>query len=332
MYKKMYKLLMVVVLSAVTLRVCAGNQKFPTGKLISYSFIRGGGMNPLDFTVYEIRRENAAGNGQLTVSGPCEGELITMDVGDEVFNHCLTLIRQHHLERSKGYYKSKFELLDAPSSSFSITFTDPYDNINGSGDMPDFIWQAINDIHRYLTSVVGDRKPEGHVDRIYGAEGVAGMHWTDGVKTYTTAEESMKELKWALRGKDDGVHGSEPDGMGFSRFHDGDQHYVLIHDYKNHVCRLFFSYDGNKDSWKRIVRQQQARAGKSNELSKMVNECFLFRPVIERLTLKQLEQLLDSIPMRTGEHYGHFASYTDIGGVNRELLASEIALRNGSEK
>ena len=80
-------------------------------------------------------------------------------------------------------------------------------------------------IHRYFKSIVGDRKAEGHVDRIYGAEGVTGMRWTDGIQNYMTAKESVTELKRAARGLT-GDGNTEPDNMGYSHFHDGDQHFA----------------------------------------------------------------------------------------------------------
>ncbi len=237
------------------LTTCAQGKTMPSGKFISYHFTRGGGMNPFDVTVYHLRYDEETGKKLLTISGDCDGEEITVEVGDEVFVHCLELGKKNKLYRSKGYYKPIFKVLDAPSSHFSVTFIEPYGSIDGSGDMPDFVWKGLSEIHQYLKSIVGDRKAEGHVDRIYGAEGIAGMHWTDGVVIVTTPEDSEMPLKRAARGVGDD-NDSQLSEMGFSRYHDGDQHYFLIHDYQLDQCRLFYSFDGNESTREQMVKHE----------------------------------------------------------------------------
>ena len=324
-------LLVVTAVLTFSIQMCAKSHKVPSGKLVSYHFSRGGGMNPMDYTVFHLRHDDETGKALLTISGDCEGEEITVEVGDEVFEHCRDLILQHKMYRSKGYYDYKYELLDAPSSSFSILFENYDDIISGGGDMPDFLWEGMSDIHKYFKSVVGDRKAEGHVDRIYGAEGVTGMHWTDGIHTYTTSKESLTELKRAVRGLS-GDADTEPDGMGFTRFHDGDQHFVMIHDYQLRQERLFYSFDGKEATRKQMVKQQLAAlrsevSAEGKKIWPVVNKRFLSQPMMDALSLEQLEEMLNSIRVRQDSPYNSMPWYTDIGGVNRDLLTSEINKR-----
>ena len=401
-------LLVVIAVLTFSIQMCAKGHKAPSGKLMSYHFSRGGGMNPMDYTIFDLRYDDETGKALLTISGDCEGEEITVEVGDEVFEHCKELILKHKLYRSKGYYESDIQVLDAPSSSFSILFEEPYQDISGGGDMPDFLWEGISVIHSYFKSIVGDRKAEGHVDRIYGAEGVTGMHWTDGIHSYTTPKESVTVLKRAARGLT-GDDETEPDGMGFSRFHDGDQHFVLIHDYQQHYTRLFYSFDGKDVSREQMVKRQMVamlcgtytdgsgrqyvfnvdgtcqgpndtkpqpfivfqndnspkplyrwegktvdgfkltadgadilgvtakggskkvchlkRVNGDNEKWPVVNERFLSQPMMDALSVEQLEVMLNCIRVRKDSPYNSMPWYTDIGGVNRELLESEILKR-----
>ena len=400
-------LLSVAAALTVSLQMCANNQSFPKGKFVSYQFCYGGGMNPMDYKVFYLRYEDETGKSLLTVSGKCEGEEITMEVGDEVFEHCLELIKKYNLRRSKGYYEPKFQLLDAPSSSFHICFNDPFDMISGSGDMPQFLWDGISKIHQYFMSIVGDRKAEGHVDRIYGAEGVSGMHWTNGIITVTTPDESVVELERVVRGlaADDDSSVNE---MGFGRFRDGDRHFVHIYDYQQKRNCLFYSFDGtdvareqmvkrdlvsllfgsytdsggkryvftsdglcqgpddkapqpfivfpNKESsvpqyrWggktvtgfrltadgvdilgssggKAKVVCHLTRANEGDEIWPVVNQRFLSQPMLDALTLEQLEQMFKSIYVRHNSPFSNMEWYTDIGGVNRDLLSSEMDKR-----
>ena len=401
-------ILLTIVLLAVHIPMCAKSLKFPSGKFVSYQFTRGGGMDPLDFTTYYLRHDEETGKDLLTISGDCRGEEITVEVDDEVFDHCLKLIRQHKLQRSKGYYEPLFQLLDAPSSSFTILFEEPFQIISGSGDMPSFLWDGINDIHRYFKSIIGDRKAEGHVDRIYGADGVKGLSWTDGINTFTTATESFVELKKALRGIT-GNDDREPQEMGYSHFHDGDQHYVHILDYKNDCNRLYYSFDGSDVSRAQMVRRQLTsllcgtymdgdgqrylftvdgfckgpkdtepqpfiifpdlskpdpqyrwkgkmaddfrlttdgfdiirtsgrakatvighlkRIVENDEVWPVVNERFLSQPMMDALTMEQLEQMLKSIHSKPDTPFTGMQWFTDIGGVNHDLLISEMKKR-----
>lgn len=251
--------LVVIALLTVGLKLCAKTSKMPKGKFVSYHYTRGGGMNPLDRTVYHLRYDEEAQKSLLTISGDCEGEEITVEVGQEVFDRCLQLIEEHKLYRSKGYYKPTFIALDAPSDGFSIVFKDPYQTIDGSGNMPSDIRKGLSAIHAYFKSVVGDRKAEGHVDRLYDIKDVAGFQWTDGVITLTTPKGSADPLKVAARQLTD-PDASESDirEMGFERFHDGDQHYLVVHDYRYNRSHLFLTFDGKESTLKQMALRDQA--------------------------------------------------------------------------
>lgn len=244
---------------ATSLNIKAQSKKMPAGKLKLYEYHRGGGMNPLDVTVYQLRYDKDTKKPMLTISGKCPGEVITFEVGEEVFLKCRELIEKHKLYKSAGFYKSEYELLDAPSSSFTVFFEDPYYDISGSGDMPDFIWKGINEIHTYFISLAGDRKAEGHVDRVYGDDGIAGLIWTDGITTLTTPSESVNELKLATRRLTDATATNDDiSRMGYSHFREGDTHYIVIHDYEHNINHLYRSYNGKPSVLRQMVQRDCA--------------------------------------------------------------------------
>ena len=244
----------VAILLAVSLTACAQSKKMPSGEMVNYSFVHGGGMNPLDQTIYQLSYDEKTGKLMLYVSGDCQGELISMEVGAEVMEQCRKLVKQHKLYKSRGYYKPKMMALDAPSSSFHVSFRNPSAFIDGSGDIPNAIFKGLGAIHQYLRSVVGDRKAEGHVDRVYNHDGIKGMHWTDGRMTVDTPDDSEEPLKKALRLSADSSS-TDIKQMGFSRFRDGDRHFFVIHDYQCNRHRVFFSFDGSA----RDLRMLQSR-------------------------------------------------------------------------
>ena len=230
-----------IALMAVCLKACAKTNKMPKGKFVSYRYTRGGGMNPLNYTIYYLRFDEETNKSLLTISGDCQGEEITVEVGQEVFDRCLQLIEEYKLYRSKGYYKSKIMVLDAPSAGFTVLFTDPYQTIEGSGSMPTDICKGLEAIHQYFKSVVGDRKAEGHVDRLYQTKDIAGYQWTDGKNVITTPDVSANPLKLALRRQSNkDAKESDIKEMGFERFYDGVRHYIVMYDYKYDCSRGSF--------------------------------------------------------------------------------------------
>ncbi len=231
----------------------------PKGEMISYSYTRGGGMNPLDFTIFAIRYVEDENKWKLTVSGDCPGENFTFEVGPEVMEQCRSLVEKHKLYLSRGFYKPEFIVHDAPSAYFSVTFRKPYTSISGSGDIPKNIREGISAVNKYLRSLAGDRKAEGHVDRVYNADSIAGMHWTDGYRKVTTPENSEKPLKLAVRQLSDSTATiNDLSKMGFTRFRDGDRHFFVIHDYKYDVTRIFFSFDGKEQTLNSMRKLDEA--------------------------------------------------------------------------
>ena len=245
----------ICLLLTVVLMVCINScSKMPKGKMESYSFTFGGGMNPLDLTVYYLRHdEKEDGKMLLTISGQCPGELITVEAGPEVMEHCRKLFKKHKLYRSTGFYESKIIALDAPTPHFSVTFNDPLVFVSGSGDWPDFISNGVSDINKYLVQVVGDQKAEGHVDRLHDVDSIAGMSWTDGYKKVVTPDNSEIPLKLALRQlSDSAATNSNISQMGYSHFRDGERQYFVIHDYQYDLCRIFYSYDGRESKLRQM--------------------------------------------------------------------------------
>ncbi len=253
---KIVLFLLVTVLLAVGLSAC-NHSKMPSGEMYAYSFAHGGGMNPLVQTVYQLSYDNDTGKLMLYASGDCNGELISMEVDKEVMEQCRQLVKRHKLYKSRGFYKSNIMVLDAPSSSFHISFRNPSEFIDGSGNMPNSIYDGLNAIHQYLRTVVGDRKAEGHVDRIYNSDGIAGLHWTDGQVKVVTPDNSELPLKKALR-ESAGTSSSEINQMGYSRFRDGDRHFFVIHDYQHDHHRVYFSYDGTEKNLRMLQARDEA--------------------------------------------------------------------------
>ena len=332
--------LAIVILMAAGIEACANTMKSPKGRLLSYSFHIGGGMNPFDQTVYELRYEGANKVPTLTVSGDCQGETITFEVPAETFDRCAQIIEKHKLYRSKGHYESDIIALDAPSASFSLLYDGDGEWYSGSGNWPKFISEGISAVNTYLHSLVGDRKADGHVDRIYGGDDLPGMRWTDGTSSLTTTDSDAKELKLLTRrlsiaSKVRARSVEKPEegdisGMGFSRFHDGDQHYIVIHDYTFNLHRLFYSYDGKPESVKRMVDEQvkAIRAAKLNDKGRydIVNERFLSHPMLQQLKPDQVEKMLNDIRVVPLSEHSSIVRYPDIGEVNRDVLQSELRL------
>lgn len=319
--------LVVAIALAVGIEACAKTVKASTGRLLYYEYHFGGGMNPLNIATYHLRYEGPSKEPTLTVSGDCEGETITFKVEEEVFDRLAKIIKEHKLYRSKGFYKPKYEVLDAPSAGFSFCFEGD-EFVSGSGDWPKNIEKGVAAANAYLHSLRGNRKAAGHVDRIYGGDDLPGMIWTDGTATLTTTDTDASELKRHLRS----LLPSKPDhdalnGMGYSRFHDGDQHYILIHDYNNKQHRLYYSFDGKPETLKKMKEEQVAalKASKpaGRETWPIVNERFLSHPMLELLSTTQLKEMINSIRLEKVSPYGSLTRMTDVGEVNHTLLVSE---------
>ena len=88
--------------------------------------------------------------------------------------------------------------------------------------------------------------------------------------------------------------------MGYEHYHDGDQHYLLIFDDKNDLCRLYYSFEGGEKAKKQLTDKQLAdlrrkrKAGDSVAWP-VVNERFLCHPMIDALSNDQLKQMFGSI-------------------------------------
>lgn len=320
--------LVVAVALAVGIEACAKTAKAPTGRLLYYEYNYGGGMNPLEETIYHLHYDDA-GVPQVTVSGDCQGERITFSVGPEVFERCAEIIKEHRLYRSKGHYEEKYQVLDAPSAGFHIGFEGHGEFISGSGAWPKFIDEGVSAVNSYLRSLVGDRKAEGHVDRIFGGDDLPGMHWTDGFASLTTSDTDATELKRHVRSLSTDVpEDARFDGMGYERFHDGDQHYILICDYTYRRSRLFYSFDGGPATIKAMVEQQMAalKAVKPTDTEKwpIVNQRFLSQPMLAKMSEQQLREMLDNIREMKLSPYGGITRKTDIGEVNSQLINAEL--------
>ncbi|MBR5655478.1 MAG: hypothetical protein IKW98_02170 [Prevotella sp.] len=328
----MYIVLALVAIVAMVfgIKAYANSQKVPTGPLKFYEFHLGGGMNPFDEAIFHLRYDEKTHQPLLTLSGDCQGERITFEVTPDVFDRCAEIIKEHRLYRTKGYYKPRFEVLDAPSANFHFGFEGSDEWYSGSGDWPSDISKGVNAVNTYLHSLKGDRKAEGHVDRIYGGDDLPGRHWTDGYCNLTTTNTDASELKQYLRALSDKENPDDiRSGMGYERFHEGDQHYILIHDYNYNQHRLFYSFDGKPESIRKMAEEHIAalRASKpaAGERWTIVNERFLSQPMLDQLNQEQLKQMQGDIRQIPLGDYGSMTRMTDIGQVNFELLSAVIS-------
>ncbi len=177
--------------------VSAKGKKAPKSPLKSFSYQVGGGMeiSHQDEVTLRLMRD---GKRQLTLRGDCYYERITFEVGEDVFLRVDSMIHASKLYQSKGFYEWKMRLLDAPSTSFSVTYTDYDESFSGGGDMPHEIWDGMGEIVNYLKSLRGDRQAPGHLTTHYISPSeipdFRTTVWTDGIIEWTPDEEGISEL------------------------------------------------------------------------------------------------------------------------------------------
>lgn len=173
------------------------NKKAPKSQLKSFCYKLGGGMeiSHQDEVFLQLTRD---GKRLLTLRGDCYYERLTFEVGEDVFLHCDSIIHATNLYQSKGFYKWKMMILDAPSTDFYVTYTDPDESFGGSGDMPTEIWDGMYEVINYLKSLRGDRQAFGHLTSTYcDPSTIPNFNttvWTDGIIEYVPEEGGFKEL------------------------------------------------------------------------------------------------------------------------------------------
>lgn len=191
----MRKILMMMLAVLLGGGVVMAKKKAPKSQLKSFSYNMGGGM--------EIRMQdevslwqNMDGRRTLTLRGSCYYERITFEVGEDVFLHCDSIIHATKLYESKGYYKPEMLILDAPTTGFSVTYTDSKENFSGDGDMPDEIWKGMEAVVNYLKSLRGGREAKGHLatrEWLTSTELIKDTEWIDGGLIYKP-EDDAEEL------------------------------------------------------------------------------------------------------------------------------------------
>lgn len=177
--------------------VSAKGKKAPKSPLKSFSYQVGGGMeiSHQDEVTLRLSRD---GKRLLTLRGDCYYERITFEVGEDVFLRVDSMIHASGLYRSKGFYEWKMMLLDAPTTSFHVTYTDYDESFSGSGDMPHEIWDGMREVVDYLKSLRGDRQAPGHLTTQYidpsQIPDFRTTVWTDGIIEWTPDEDGISEL------------------------------------------------------------------------------------------------------------------------------------------
>lgn len=177
--------------------VCGGSpalakgKKAPKSELKSFSYYMGGGMLIEQQDMVELELENN-GKRTLTLRGSCYYERISFEVGEEVFQKVDSIIHATKLYESKGDYKYDVMILDAPSSSFGVTYTNYKENFSGSGDMPGEIWKGMGEVISYLKSLRGGREARGHmrtIRRLDSNSPIKGTEWVDGNLSYLPEDD-----------------------------------------------------------------------------------------------------------------------------------------------
>ena len=174
------------------------NKKAPKSQLKSFSYNMGGGMeiSHQDEVSLRLTRD---GKRLLTLRGDCYYERLTFEVGEDVFLHCDSIIHATNLYQSKGFYKWEMMILDAPSTDFHVTYTDPDESFGGSGNMPTEIWDGMREVVNYLKSLRGDRQAFGHLTTTYynNPSKIPNFNttvWTDGIIEFVPDEGGIEEL------------------------------------------------------------------------------------------------------------------------------------------
>ena len=185
--------------------VSAKGKKAPKSQLKSFYYHVGGGMSISHQDEVDLRVKKD-GQRLLTLRGDCFYERITFEVGEEVFLHCDSIIRATKLYQSKGFYESQFVLLDAPSTSFSASYTDYEESFSGSGQMPNEVWAGMRAVVDYLKGLRGDRQAFGHLTSDYSTSprdipDFTTTVWTDGIIEYIPDTVSFNELIHYLNGR-----------------------------------------------------------------------------------------------------------------------------------
>ena len=178
--------------------VSAKNKKAPKSQLKSFSYNLGGGMeiSHQDEVSLRLTRD---GKRLLTLRGDCFYERLTFEVGEDVFLRCDSIIHATNLYQSKGYYEWKMMILDAATTDFHVTYTDPDESFGGSGNMPTEIRDGMHEVVNYLKSLRGDRQAFGHLTTTYynNPSKIPNFNttvWTDGIIEYVPDEGGIGEL------------------------------------------------------------------------------------------------------------------------------------------
>lgn len=167
----------------------------PTSEIREILYRIGGGMSPFDDAYVQLLR-NKDGSLTLTLRGDCPNEKISFEVADSVMARCSQLISEHKLWKSKGFYKPAYRVLDAPTESFSVHYTDYNDSFDASGEIPKNLRAGIYAITEYLNSLRGDRLAIGHFKRKWNEKEAldSKTKWSNGVFSFTPEEEGIAEL------------------------------------------------------------------------------------------------------------------------------------------
>ena len=122
------------------------------------------------------------GSQTLTLKADCVDERLTFDVPDSVFERCEQIISETQMWRYKGTYKFEGRLLDAPTSSFTVSYEDKEEIFWIDGEfVPKEPSSAMRILIRYLKSLRGNRDALGHVIAREGKlEVQEGSQWTNG--------------------------------------------------------------------------------------------------------------------------------------------------------
>lgn len=189
----------VIVLAALMLpgaAVSKSRKSAPKSQLKSIYYHVGGGMLP---GIHALAHLYHAKDGRLLLQlkGDCRDETITFEVEDSVLQRCDSIIRATKIYQSKGFYKAEFMVLDAPSMSFDVDYTNEDEDFSASGDLPTDISLGIRQLTDYLEGLRGDRMAIGHLNvwRHHPKDPVfVNTVWTNGYIEYTPDESGIDEL------------------------------------------------------------------------------------------------------------------------------------------
>lgn len=307
---KHFTLILLLFAMMVSNSLEASAKRAPKSPLKSVELYVGGGMMPGVQDYIHLRKEKDSGKLLLTVRGDCFREKVSFEVPEEVFRHCEELILETKLYTSKGFYKSEFVILDAPTTDFRVSYEDDDEDFYAGGFFPSEIGLGIRAVKEYLYGLRGDRQAPGHLERIRSLNDDAFLKakWSNGRISFQAGEDGIQEL-FEFLSKEEGIdyefHNWEAwrmEGSGFNCL-------VVTHR-RESIMEVFL----DQDSKGKTIRDDEEIKGQWPQTARRP----LLRRELVELPTDTLKMMAQEIKERYPEPYKN--PMTDLERMNYELI------------